>query len=100
MASHSVENSAVQAGDKLSACEVISASERASDFKKDFICSNDMLHEQMLNSPWPVLMYAFSVLFIMFLVKRAADVPHRAAARAEARAKASADNADQDRHQS
>lgn len=77
---------AASAGEKLSTCDIVQASERASDFKKNFICTNDVLHEQMLNSPWPVIMYAFSVLFVMFLVKRSAEGPHRAAARAEAKA--------------
>ena len=94
MASNIVENTANAASsatstEKLSTCDVVSASERASDFKKDFICSNDALHEQMLNSPWPVIMYAFSVLFVMYLVKRTSDGPHRAVA---AREKAASDN--------
>lgn len=83
-----------QIGEKLTTCEIISASERASDFKKNFICQNDMLHEQLMSSPWPILFYAFSVLFVMFLVKRAADAPHIAAARAEAKAKAAAEKGD------
>ena len=94
MASNIAQNTTT--AEKLSTCDVVSASERASDFKKNFICSNDALHEQMLNSPWPVIMYAFSVLFVMYLVKRASDGPHRAAARENAaREKAASDNEDE-----
>ncbi len=62
---------------KPTACEVFSASERASDFKKDFICVNDDLHQAMLDSPLAIVIYALAVLFIMFLVRRA-SAPVRA----------------------
>ena len=74
-----ITNSA-SGSEPIRACDVMSAAEHVSDFKKNFICQNDMMHDALLNSPWPVLMYAFGVLFILFLVKRAADIPHRAAA--------------------
>ena len=48
--------------------------------RKEFICTQDALHQSMLNSPWPILLYVASVFFIMFLVQRAANVPHRATA--------------------
>lgn len=63
--------------DNLTTCEIIQASERASDMRKNFICAQDALHESMLNSPWPILVYVASVFFIMFLVQRAANVPGR-----------------------
>lgn len=56
---------------KTTACEVFSAAENVSDMKKNFICANDNLHEAMLNSPLAIVIYAFAVLFIMFLVQRA-----------------------------
>ena len=56
---------------KPTACEVFSASDRVSDLKKDFICVNDDLHQAMLESPLAIVLYAFAVLFIMFLVRRA-----------------------------
>lgn len=56
---------------KPTACEVFSASDRVSDLKKDFICVNDDLHQAMLESPLAIVIYAFAVLFIMFLVRRA-----------------------------
>ncbi len=38
----------------------------------------------MLNTPWPVLIYAASVLFVMFLVQRASEVPHKKEAQRKA----------------
>ncbi len=76
------ESTSGQISEKLTTCDIMSASDQVSEMKKNFICQNDMLHDALLSSPWPVLMYSVGVLFIMFLVKRAADIPHRAAARA------------------
>ena len=56
---------------KPKACDVFSAAENVSDLKKDFICVNDDLHQAMLDSPLAIVIYAFAVLFIMFLVRRA-----------------------------
>lgn len=53
------------------ACDVVMASSRASDFKKSFICANDQLHEALVGSPLAILVYAFGVLLVMFLVQRA-----------------------------
>lgn len=63
--------------DNATTCEIIQASERASDMRKSFICAQDGMHQAMLETPWPILFYAASVLFIMYLVQRAANVPHR-----------------------
>jgi len=63
--------------DNQTTCDIIRASELASEMKKNFICAQDGLHEAMLSSPWPVLFYAVAVLFGMFLVFRAANAPHR-----------------------
>ena len=63
--------------DNATTCEIIQASERASDMRKSFICAQDSMHQAMLETPWPILFYAASVLFIMYLVQRAANVPHR-----------------------
>ena len=63
--------------DNATTCQIIQASERASDMRKSFICAQDGMHQAMLETPWPILFYAASVLFIMYLVQRAANVPHR-----------------------
>lgn len=63
--------------DNATTCQIIQASERASDMRKSFICAQDGMHQAMLETPWPILFYAVSVLFVMYLVQRAANVPHR-----------------------
>ena len=56
---------------KTTTCEIISASETASDFKKSFICANDDLHQALVDAPLAIFVYAFGVLLVMFLVQRA-----------------------------
>ena len=53
-------------------CEIISASERASEWKKSFVCVNDNLHQAMTESPLAIFIYVIVVFLIMFLVQRAA----------------------------
>ena len=54
---------------KVTTCDVISASQQASEWKKSFICANDDLHQAMLESPLAIFVYAFGVLLVMFLVQ-------------------------------
>ena len=53
-------------------CEIISASERASEWKKSFVCVNDSLHQAMTESPLAIFIYVIVVFLIMVLVQRAA----------------------------
>ena len=57
---------------KATTCEIISASQRASEWKKSFICVNDSLHQAMTETPLAIFIYVIVVFFIMFLVQRAA----------------------------
>lgn len=57
---------------KATTCEIISASGRASEWKKSFVCVNDNLHQAMTESPLAIFIYVIVVFFIMFLVQRAA----------------------------
>ena len=57
---------------KATTCEIISASERVSEWKKSFVCVNDSLHQAMTESPLAIVIYVIVVFFIMFLVQRAA----------------------------
>jgi len=61
------------------ACAIISASETVSDLRKEFICAYDGLHQSMLKSPLPVLLFVVVVFLVMFLVQRAANIPHHQA---------------------
>ena len=56
------------------ACAVMSASETASDFKKSFICTNDDMHQALLDSPLAIFVYVFGVLLVMFIVQRSAKI--------------------------
>ena len=60
--------------DNQTTCAIISASERASEFKKSFICANDDLHQSLLDAPLAILLYAFGVLLVMFIVQRASTL--------------------------
>ena len=57
---------------KATTCEIISASGRASEWKKSFVCVNDNLHQAMTESPLAIFIYVIVVFFIMFIVQRAA----------------------------
>ena len=67
----------------VNSCDVVSASQTASDFKKTFICAGDQLHESLLSSPLSVLVYAFGVLLVMGLVHRASSGSRRKPAQKE-----------------
>ena len=58
--------------DNKTVCEIFAGSERASDFKKSFMCAQESLHDGLMSSPWPIFVYALSVLFVAFLVQRSA----------------------------
>ena len=58
--------------DNKTVCEIFEASERTSDFKKSFMCAQEALHHGLMSSPWPIFVYALSVLFVAFLVQRSA----------------------------
>ena len=55
--------------DNLTTCQVVQLSERASDMKKFYLFSR--LCEAMLRSPWPIILYAVSVLFVMYSITAA-----------------------------
>ena len=57
---------------KSTTCEIISASERSSEWKKSFVCVGDSLHQAMTESPLAIFIYVIVVFLIMFLVQRAA----------------------------
>tara|TARA_Y200000002_G_C22220414_1_gene471308 strand:+ start:254 stop:472 length:219 start_codon:yes stop_codon:yes gene_type:complete len=58
--------------DNKTVCEIFEASERASDLKKSFMCAQESLHDGLVSSPWPIFIYALSVIFIAFLAQRSA----------------------------
>ena len=58
--------------DNKTICEIFESSERASDLKKSFMCAQESLHDGLISSPWPIFIYALSVVFIAFLAQRSA----------------------------
>ena len=58
-------------------CDILQSSEQVSDLRKSFICRQDDLHITMLESPWAILFYVAVVVFILVMVQRAANAPHR-----------------------
>ena len=51
--------------------EIISASERASEWKKSFVCVNDSLHQAMTESPLAIFVYVVVVFLIIIKVMKA-----------------------------
>jgi hypothetical protein len=57
------------AEDKMNACQVLSQSERVSEFRKDFVCMNDNLHEGLQEHPYVLILYVAMVIFVMVFLK-------------------------------
>ena len=57
------------AEDKMNACQVLSQSERVSEFRKDFVCMNDNLHEGLQEHPQVLILYVAMVIFVMVFLK-------------------------------
>ena len=55
--------------DKMNACQVLSQSERVSEFRKDFVCMNDNLHEGLQEHPQVLILYVAMVIFVMVFLK-------------------------------
>jgi hypothetical protein len=59
----------MMADDKINACQVLSQSERVSEFRKDFVCMNDNLHEGLQDHPQVLILYVAMVIFVMVFLK-------------------------------
>ena len=57
------------AEDKMNACQVLSQSERVSEFRKDFVCMSDNLHEGLQEHPYVLILYVAMVIFVMVFLK-------------------------------
>ena len=58
--------------DNKTICELFESSVEVSEFKKSFMCAQESLREGLVSSPWPVLVYALSIIFVAFLIQRVA----------------------------
>ncbi|MGB1872149.1 MAG: hypothetical protein ACPIFQ_10835 [Candidatus Puniceispirillaceae bacterium] len=57
------------AEDKMNACQVLSQNEAVSEFRKDFVCMNDNLHEGLQDHPHVLILYVAMVIFVMVFLK-------------------------------
>ena len=55
--------------DKMNACQVLSRNEAVSEFRKDFVCMNDNLHEGLQDHPQVLILYVAMVIFVMVFLK-------------------------------
>jgi hypothetical protein len=67
----------MMAEDKMNACQVLSQSERVSDFRKDFVCMNDNLHEGLQEHPQVLILYVAMVIFVMVFLKLVTRKPRK-----------------------
>ena len=67
------------AKDGPNACEVLSANESVGEFRKDFVCMNDSLHENMQDNPEVIILYVAMVVFVMVFLKMVPRKPRTAA---------------------
>jgi len=65
------------AEDKMNACQALSQSERVSDFRKDFVCMNDNLHEGLQEHPQVLILYVAMVIFVMVFLKLVTRKPRK-----------------------
>ena len=57
------------AKDGPNTCEILSADESVGEFRRDFVCLNDSLHESLQNHPNVLILYVAMVIFVMVFLK-------------------------------
>ena len=50
-------------------CQILSDSETVGEFRKDFVCLDDSLHESLQNHPHVLILYVAMVIFVMVFLK-------------------------------
>ena len=55
--------------EKMNACQVLPQSQRVGEFRKDFVCMNDSLHEGLQERPQVLTLYVAMVIFVMVFLK-------------------------------
>ena len=69
--------SGMMTDEKMNACQVLSQSERVSEFRKDFVCMNDNLHEGLQEHPQVLILYVAMVIFVMVFLKLVTRKPRQ-----------------------
>ena len=67
--------------DSPNACEVLSANDSVGEFRRDFVCLNDSLHESMQDNPEVIILYVAMVIFVMVFLKMVTRAPRATASR-------------------
>jgi len=81
------------ANDKKNTCEILSENENVGEFRRDFVCMNDSLHENMQDNPEVIILYVAMVIFVMVFLKLVTREPRKASGGGSAK-KASEDKSD------
>ena len=81
------------ATDNPNACEVLSANESVGEFRRDFVCLNDSLHENMQDNPEVIILYVAMVIFVMVFLKMVTRKPRKASATQPSQRKGTDDGA-------
>lgn len=55
--------------DSPNTCEILSANDSVGEFRRDFVCLNDSLHESMQDNPEVIILYVAMVIFVMVFLK-------------------------------
>ena len=63
------------ANDGPNTCEILSADKSVGEFRKDFVCLNDSLHESMQDNPEVIILYVAMVIFVMVFLKMVTRKP-------------------------
>jgi len=54
---------------QLNTCQILSQSEGVSEYRKDFVCLNDSLHENLQEHPQVLILYVAMVIFAVVFLK-------------------------------
>ena len=74
------------ASDKKNTCEILSSDAAVSEFRKDFVCLNDSLHESLQHHPHVLILYVAMVIFVMVFLKMVTRKPRASTTQNQAKA--------------
>jgi hypothetical protein len=67
--------------DSPNTCEILSANDSVGEFRRDFVCLNDSLHESMQDNPEVIILYVAMVIFVMVFLKLVTRYPRTSASK-------------------
>ena len=67
--------------DSPNTCEILSANDSVGEFRRDFVCLNDSLHESMQDNPEVIILYVAMVIFVMVFLKLVTRNPRTSASK-------------------